>query len=371
MDNTSPDQFYSGVRNLLFNCGDCKSGQTLLIIHENTDETYFEPELALAVSNAAQELGLTTEFFEVGVVNDVSTPNPALSAKIQQADRTLYLARIGDQIRFHPSGAAGTQIVSYALDRDMLASSFGNADYRAFVAIKNLINQAMASAKDIHVTCPAGTDFKGGGVIFAKEGGDVTIKRFPLSVFAPVPAREFKGRIAQVGFLVGTGSRYYHPYACELTDTLFVDFEDNRITGFDGNPKDVAAAKAHYERVGKEFGIDPYFVHSWHAGIHPGCDYKLPAAEYFERWSSGAFGNPRMLHFHTCGQYPPGEISLNVVDPTIRLDGIAVWENGVLYPDRISGGADVLNTYPCAARAFGDPALSIGLGSNGALSFQT
>ena len=371
MTNIASDQFKAGVRNLLFNCGGCTPGQTLLIIHENTKETYFEPELALAISNAAKDLGLVTEFHEAPVVNDISTPDPDLTARILNADKTLYLARMGDQIRFQPSGAAGSQIVSYALDRDMLASNFGNADYRAFVALKDLINQAVSSAKEIHVTCPAGTDFKGGNVTYAKEGSDVTIKRFPLSVFAPAPAKGFKGRIAQVGFLVGTGSRYYHPYACELTDTLFVDFEDTRITGFDGNAKDVAAAKAHYERVGKEFGIDPYFVHSWHAGIHPGCDYKLPAAEYFERWSSGAFGNPRMLHFHTCGEYPPGEISLNVVDPTVRLDGVAVWENGVLHPERIPGGADVLDTYPCAARAFNEPASSIGLGRNGALSFQT
>ena len=226
------------------------------------------------------------------------------------------------------------------------------------------------SLKTIPLTCPAGTDFKGGPVVYPDQGGDVTVKRFPVSVFTPAPMTGFEGRMAQVGFLVGTGSHYYQPYACGLDETLYVNFRDSRITGFDGTPGDVAAARAHYERVGGTLGIDTYFMHSWHAGIHPGCNYPMPAAENFERWSNGAFGNPRLLHFHTCGNYPPGEISLNVADPTIRVDGVAIWEAGILHPQRLAGGAAMLEQFPCAARAFRAPASEIGLGRNGQLSYH-
>jgi hypothetical protein len=204
---------------------------------------------------------------------------------------------------------------------------------------------------------------------FSEQGGDTTRKRFPVSVFAPVPALSFRGRIAQNGFLTGTGSQYYTPWACELKETLFVHFEDNRITGFDGTENDVAAAKAHYEFVGNKYGIDTYFIHSWHAGIHPGCRYDAPAGDNFERWSGGAFGNPRLLHFHTCGAYPPGEISLNLLDATVRIDGIAVWQDGVLHPERVAGGANLLEQYPDMRAVFENPTGQVGQAASGLLAY--
>ncbi len=360
----------SGARNLLINCAGLSPGQTLLIVVEDPKESYYDQGLPEVFSTTARHLGLTTEFYEVPFHRDVKDPDPHLNARISATDRTLFLARLGDQIRFRPNGFPDTQIVSYVLDRPMLASDFGTAHYGAFEELKHIVNAALAKAGDIRITCPAGTDIRGGAVIFPDTGGEVTIKRFPVSVFTPAPMSGFEGRIAQVGFLVGTGSHFYRPYACELSDTLFVNFSGHRITGFDGCPGDVAAARAHYRYVGETLGIDTYFIHSWHSGIHPGCDYPKLAADNFERWSNGAFGNPRLLHFHTCGNYPPGEISLNVADPTIRLDGVAIWENGVLYPQRLAAGEALLDRYPCAAGAFRMPAANIGLGENGRLCYR-
>jgi len=244
----------------------------------------------------------------------------------------------------------------------MFASSFAAAHHHAFTALKQALDRAFASATCIHVTCPLGTAFEGPGhASIAQPEADTAVKRFPLSVFAPIPAQGFEGRIAQRGFLTGTCSRFYQPYGVALESTLFVDFHDTQITGFNGTLKDVQAARTHYDMVANRFGIDRDFVHSWHAGIHPGCAYTRPATDNYARWCSGAFGNPRLLHFHTCGAYAPGEISLNIVDPTITVDGINVWEKGRLHPERIPGGADILNTYPCAKHAFENAADAIGL----------
>ena len=169
-----------------------------------------------------------------------------------------------------------------------------------------MVNMAVFQGSEIRVTCPAGTDFGGAIATMPMSVLDTTLKRFPVSVFAPIPGEGFSGRIAQNGFLTGTGSQYYTPWSCELKETVFVNFENTRITGFEGSVDDVAAAKAHYEFVCNKYGIDTYYLHSWHAGIHPGCEFKKPAGDDFERWSGGAFGNPRILHFHTCGAYPPG-----------------------------------------------------------------
>lgn len=363
------DRVAHGARNLLINCADCVPGQKLLIVYETEDDGYFDPDLAAAIAKTAKQIGLRTKLYGVPLSRDVIDPDASLLARIEASDCTVFLARLGDQIRFRPKNSETSQIISYALDRDMLASRFGTTDYRAFNKLKALINRGIARASEIHVTCPAGTDFKGRPVGFSETEGDTTLKRFPVSVFAPVPATGFSGRVAQAGFLTGTGSNYYTPWSCEIKETLFVHFEGSRLTRFDGAVSDVARAKAHYEFVGRKYGIDTYFVHSWHAGIHPGLDYREAAGTYFERWSGGAFGNPRLLHFHTCGDYPPGEISLNVLDPTIRFDGVAIWENGRLFPDRLPGGSELLAACPDMWDVFQNPAMHVGQTASGKLTY--
>jgi hypothetical protein len=188
--------------------------------------------------------------------------------------------------------------------------------------------------------------------------GDTSIQRFPMSVFTPVPAHTFSGRVA-LRFLTGTGSKYYDDYTIEFDQPVFALMENGRVTGFEG--RHAARAQAHYDRVAGIFGIDRDFVHSWHAGIHPGCGYPWDMRKNFERWGGAAFGNPRILHFHTCGAYAPGEISWNVFDPTIEIDGVSFWERGVFHADRLPDGPEILATYPCAAGLFAHPDPDIGI----------
>lgn len=367
MHNIMQNPLEQGACNLLINCAGCQPGQSVLLVYETENDGYYDPDLMVAIRGVAAKLGLITHSHGVPIAHDVMDPDAVLSVKMLAADCTIFLARLGDQIRFRTKDAALNQIISYALDCEMLASPFGTVDYQAFEELKHLINDAFAEAQDIHVTCLAGTDFRGGPVYFESHGADVTRKRFPVSVFTPVPAARFSGRVAQRGFLTGTGSNYYTPWSCEIEETLVVNFKANRITGFEGNDRDVAAARAHYQSVGDRYGLDTYFVHSWHAGIHPGCAFRHPAGAHMERWSGSAFGNPRLLHFHTCGDYPPGEISLNVLDPTVRLDGVAVWDNGILHPERIAGGAALLAAHPDMAAAFKAPATDVGQAACGNL----
>ncbi len=88
--------------------------------------------------------------------------------------------------------------------------------------------------------------------------------------------------------------------------------------------------KNHYEYVSKLFNINKNVVHSWHAGIHPGIIYNNAVDENPDRWSNTIFASPKYLHFHTCGNYAPGEICWMIANHTIKLDGIPIWENGKL-----------------------------------------
>lgn len=370
MRDTIENRLEAGARNLLVNCGDCRPNQHLLIVYEMETDGYYDPALVKVLKEAADRLGMKTSLHGVPFAKDVEDPDEALSAKMDLADCTVFLARLGDQIRFRERPKQSSQIVSYALDASMLSSSFGTTNYNAFESLKHLITQAFMTAKDVRVTCPAGTDFRGSCTSLGAAPSDVSCKRFPVSIFAPIPASGFTGHIAQTGFLTGTGSHFYAPYNCPLNETLKINFEKSYITGFEGSDRDVAAARAHYERVGNTFGIDTYFVHSWHVGIHPGCHYTAPAARNIERWGGVAFGNPRLLHFHTCGAFAPGEISLNVVDPTVILDGEALWENGVLHPERLPAGAALLEQFPEMVEVFAHPENEVGLSPCGRLTFE-
>lgn len=364
---TTDQNFDRSARNLFEACAGCTPGDRVLLVHEIETEAHYDPALALDLKRAAEGLGLRVTLHGVPLSRTVRDPGADLLAKMARADCTVFLARLGDQIRYRTQGACKSQIVCYALDRAMFASRFGTSPYGAFDRLRELINAAVAQARRIDVTCPLGTHFTGTLPHFDPETADTTRKRFPVSIAAPIPARSFHGQVVQSGFLTGTGSNYYTPYACGLQHPLTVTFEGNRITQFDGHPEDVGMAMAHYAKVGETYGIDPHFVHSWHAGIHPGLCYDQFAGDSTERWSGGAFGNPRILHLHTCGTYPPGEISLNVIDPTVRLDGIALWEAGRLHPARIPGGAALLAEYPEVAALFAAPEDEIGLAQDGRL----
>lgn len=356
------DMLPIAARNLLVNCAELNEGDRLLVVVEEDTLQHYSPSLGPTVALAARGMGIEASLFTVPFHEVIYGIDPALENAMGIADCTIFFARLGDQLRFCGLGDSRKVIVCYALDEDMLNSSFGSAHHDAFKSLKSKIDRAFGLAHHVHVTCPNGTDFEGPGhASLLAEETEVAVTRFPLSVFAPVPAAGFSGQIAQKGFLTGTCSRFYSPYSVDLDGVLIVEFEDNKITGFSGSDTDVAIAKRHYNAVSGQFGLDSAFIHSWHVGIHPGCAYTQSASSNFERWGTGAFGNPRILHFHTCGNYAPGEISLNVFDPTVVIDGVRLWENGRLYPERMEGGGDVLNSYPCAKYAFENPAMAIGV----------
>jgi len=360
------DGLRAGIENMLRRCAGLHPGQTVLILSETGDAGYYDAGLADAVADVAARNGMEVRAQALPFTPHAEPPPPEVMEAMRRADATVFLSRRGDQLRFDPIMAESAPVICYALDRGMMASSFGTADHRGLVALMECVNGALAAARHIRVTCPLGTDFDGPGARFPDTAGEVTIRRFPLSVFSPVPTEAYRGTIALAGFIPGSGRTYYSPHHLPLEDVLRVRFEGTRVTGFDG--PDAVQAAEHFDRVGRLLRIDPRYLHSWHAGIHPGCGYDMAAWDSPARWSGGAFGNPRVLHFHACGAFAPGEISLNVIDPTITLDGVAVWQDGCLHPERIAGGAEVLARFPCLAAAFAAPARALGLTADGRLS---
>ena len=353
--------FEEGARNLLINCAGLSSGDRVLIVHEPAGLGFYDDDLAEGLAQVARSLGAETELCEVAFDPDADRLPDHINTRAERADQVIFAARLGDQLRFTTIGDGHTMVVSYALSKAMMSTAFASANYDGFVEIAALVDRTIAESRQIEVTCPAGTKFSGTASTSHNSEGEVSIRRFPKLIFTPVQADRFSGRVALCGFLVGTGSRYYDPYAVEFQGPIAALFKDGRLTGFEGSASDRAIAERHYDFVSEKFGIDRNCVHSWHAGLHPSCAYDGAAADNYERWSGSAFGNPRLLHLHTCGSTPPGEISLNIVDPTIIIDGLKVWERGVFHIDRLPGANDILARFPDCKAAFCSPSQVIGV----------
>jgi len=332
----------------------------VLIAFEPESYGYFSSEVRHQVAGTTKALGAQVRTLDVGfTASHVHLPK-ALLAQIPHTDVVIFLSRLGDQLRFSELPQGPKFVVCFAFNETLMRSSFGTAHYQAFCEAKAAVDTRLFAAREITITCPAGTQITGSvkdAVYFPK---DTTAVRFPMSVFSPVPSAGFSGQVA-LKFLTGTGSQYYTDYTVFFDDYVFAIMERGRLQGFEGSAADVAKAHAHYDRVAEMFGVERNFVHSWHAGLHPGCGFPWDLRANDRRWGGAAFGNPRILHFHTCGTEPPGEISWNVFDPTIQIDGLAVWENGTFHLERLGAGPRILADYPCAAEAFAHPDHRIGL----------
>ncbi len=322
--------------NLLFACGGLKPGDAVVICREDPAYGWYDAGLAEVLLATATGLGLAAELRDLpppGV-----EPDAATAALLLSSANLIFLARLGDQGRFGPSGGLGRRVMVYARDLAAFGSAFGRTPHAAMQDFKAAMDAVLFSAVEITITCAAGTLITGRAARAPAETSsaltppDVTVRRFPLGVPAPVPGAGFSGRVALVDALTPTGNRSYEPAVLFLQGPVLALVEAGRITGFEGAAQDVATVEAHYRRVSDRFGIDPGVVHSWHGGLHPACPFHLPTGTDRDLWSNTVFANPRLLHFHTCGAAAPGEISWNIIDPTVTVDGTPLVESGVLRP---------------------------------------
>lgn len=352
-----------GALTLLCDCVGGRAGERLLIVSEPKGSDFYDDDAPSLAAEAAKALGMTVYETTASTFIENAEDTEQLVATLRGFDHVVFFSRVGDQIRFSNNEGLPPATMCYTLNREALNSAFGTACYTGLCEVKKVIDDAFLNAKHIRVTCPRGTDYSGKPAWPDSKPVEVSLKRFPMLIPQPVPSNGFSGKVALSRFLIGTGSRFYEPYYLPLPRDVIALVEDNRIKGFEGSPEDVKLVENHYAMVSDKFSIDPRFIHSWHAGMHPGCDFHHSAQTDILRWSGSAFGNPRILHFHTCGDYAPGEISWNIVDPTIYIDGIAVWEFGTLHPERLINSAKVLSRHPNLAALYEKPHRDIGLAS--------
>ncbi|MDA0961617.1 MAG: hypothetical protein O2898_01705, partial [Proteobacteria bacterium] len=101
---------------MLLRCGGLAAGQSVLILAEPASGGYYDPVLAEEVARVAGALGLEATVREEAL-GACARPSEEIMAAIGRADRTVFLSRLGDQLRFDAVLSGAAPVMCYALDR--------------------------------------------------------------------------------------------------------------------------------------------------------------------------------------------------------------------------------------------------------------
>ncbi|MDH3690839.1 MAG: hypothetical protein OEU36_15435 [Gammaproteobacteria bacterium] len=321
----------AGALNLLQDCVGVQNGDHVLFIREHSRYGYYDETAGNAVEEESRGLGANVHTLWTPPIESAETLPKIVSSAMQHADHTIFFSRIGDQLRFCDDLGPGTITMTYALDAGFLGSQFCRVPHSLMQDVLSKLQAELDSAREWHITCPLGTDVRGSidsDAIASGNTGGFTLSLFPVSIFRPIPCRSMSGKVVLNRWIVGTANRSYEPKQLMLDQPVIAIVEQGHIVDFQGDPKNVVAVRDHYKMVSQKFDIDGDVVHSWHAGIHPKTFYPQPAETDLERWGGVTFASPRYLHFHTCGDYSPGEIAWVVIDASVDFDGTFYWKDG-------------------------------------------
>ena len=314
-----------GALNLIVNCAELSSHHKVLIVTENEKFGWYDKFVAKIVKKICTELEIAANLLEV------EEPSEENSFKMQKLstkyDCIIYFSRLGDLQRFENVHSCKV-VMSYARNIEMLASQFGTTNYKIHLDLKKSIDEVFINTKNLKISCPLGTNVKGNCSKIFSDNNDVAIKRFPMVVHSPISAALLSGVVVVEKFLTSSGSSFYSPSNIRLNEKVKFYMENGFIKSFIGDEKDIYNIKSHYDFVSNKFKIKKDIVHSLHSGIHNGLLSESIKSNNPDYWSNTVFGNPNYLHFHTCGDYAPGEICWMLKNQTILVDGLTLWKKG-------------------------------------------
>ena len=282
---------------------------------------------------------------------------------MRQSDHTLFLSRIGDYVRFVPLPGSGSRATAYTYDTHMLAAPFATVNHRLLHELQRKLESELMLARQWHITCPLGTDLRGSFSWPSLRGGeddDLTVTLFPVATFKPVPCDSSEGHVALSRWLMAGGATRLDNTDLTIDGVVHAQVANGRLMSFSGTATEVDKLNRHYDTISQSLGINRNRIHSWHAGINPQTFFTLSADAHLERWSAVSFGSPRYLHFHTCGDEPPGEVAWSVFNPTVSIDGEYYWQRGEFVWLQRADNQRLISTCKGASCLL-EPALSIGI----------
>lgn len=352
---TEEQRLLAGAENLLANCIGVKPGESVLIVKEQDDQNYYDHFVPGYVSQRAAKMGALTSEIIVPFVDGPDDVPGDLNEAIKGADHTIFFARIGDQLRFSTMEGDGTRTMCYALNREFLGSEFCTVPHKLLNNVLAKLEQELSQVKEWRITCPQGTDVQGTCEtqrLNSKGRAGFTLFNFPIGTFKPISCKSMQGKVALSKWVTPSGLHRYEPDSLVIEKAVEAIVEQGRIQRFEGDAGQVKKIEAHYDAVSSKFDIDPWVVHSWHAGTNPKTFYDEYPVKDLWRWGNLTFTSPRRVHFHTCGDFAPGEIAWSVFDATVEFDGRIYWDKGEFVFLQREDIQEMLKEYPGFEGAF-------------------
>jgi hypothetical protein len=320
-----------GVKNLLLNCAEARSGEKVLIVGETAEHSYFEAGICDDVAAIAESQGLKTEIVLAQPVSRAEDISVKLNKAMKSADRIVFFSRLGDQFRFSEIPGSAAKVVSTTLTRKHLGSSFSKTDHKVTERILGRLMDEILKANSYSLQADCGTHLICEDLNISGKARDritdFTVKYFPTMIFPPVDCGNMHGELVLKDFLMSTSTRAFEDSVLLLDSPVTATIRDSIIVNLKGDPGLVSKIEAQLYRASKLTDGEPFRINSWHTGVNPNTFFDGDPFSDIERWGIVSYGSPRYTHFHLAGN-DPGDVSVQLFDATIAFDGVTFWDRG-------------------------------------------
>lgn len=325
---TDRDTIDAGVRNLLFSCAQARPGDRILLVGETGEQPYFDPSLCDTVAAIAEGMGFHPTVLKAAPVATAAQFPAEIRSAMDDADRTIFFSRLGDQVRFELPRDKARAVMTYTLDQGYLAAPFAAADYAVMKRVHDALLDLILSAETYRLTGDCGTDL----ISEMAQGRDDALAEFaldlfPVMIFPPILCQNLRGTLAIRHFVTSSSTRAYADSTLVIQEPILCHVEGSRMVSFDGPPYAVAQLEQQLIRAAALTDGDPWRINSWHTGINPGTYFEGDPYADLELWGTVAYGSPRYTHMHVAG-VDPGDAALHLMDLTIAFDDQVVWDRG-------------------------------------------
>jgi hypothetical protein len=329
--NPSTNDIDAGAMNLLLNCAQAKAGDHILIVGEDTADSYFDSELCDDIARVAQQLGMQSKVVLAKPVVDANQFPSLVSDAMLQADKTIFFSRLGDQVRFLATPGNSQKVMCYTLTREHLASPFAIINYNSLKRMHDALKKIIINSTIYRIDADCGTSLTSQMASSSDSSqlavAEFSLDLFPVMIFPPVHFNQLSGQLVLRDFLLSSSTRQYSDSVLRIESPVVANIENSHIIDFEGDQIQIKKIKSQLERAAKITGGDAYQLNSWHTGINPYTFFKGDPYADLEKWSTVAYGSPRYTHVH-CAGMDPGDISIQLFDASISFDDCLIWDKG-------------------------------------------
>lgn len=294
-------------------------------------------QVARAVASAARGVGAETNLLVMPQLDSHGNePNAVVAAAMKEADVAFTAtthAITHTRARLAASETGTRVAVLRGVTEDMMIAGGINTDFEQLRETTAAVRDVLDATEHAHVTSPAGTDVTmdlTGRSAFSLDG------YYHDYGFATLPPGEAPTSPAEGSAEGEVVIDYSMDSIGELDDPISLTFEDGFVTAVEGG-KEARELRRIIDEADENAGNMAEFA----LGTNPDArlignlaeDKKLAGTVHFAVGDNESLGGSLQSNIHLDGV---------VLDPTVRLDGTVVLEDGDLKLDRIEELASTL-----------------------------